>query len=139
MWGEWVGRRGLGLPEPVVLSSQAKPSPSHLSPSLPSPIVLSSSTTLPWQCPSPTSPAFLLQGPKAPELEQPRARMKLAQWVCLIHIRAGEKGHILRGCCPLWHWAPVQSPERSPCEEGHIPALWVCCDRAKSREKSNMG
>lgn len=49
----------------------------------------------PWQCPSPTSPAFLLQGPKAPELEQPRARMKLAQWVCLIHIRAGEKGHIL--------------------------------------------
>lgn len=100
--------------------------------------VLSSSTTLPWQRPSPTSPAFWLQGPKAPDLEQPRTRMKLAQWVCLIHVRAGEKGHILRSCRPLWHWTPVQSPEGSPCEEGHIPALRVCCDRAKSREKSKM-
>ena len=135
--GRMGGKEGPGAARACapLVSTQSEPCPLPL----PSPILLSSSTTLQWQCPSPTSPAFLLQGPKVPELEQPRARMKLAQWVCLIHVRAGEKSHILRGCCPLWHWAPVQSPERSPRKERHIPALWVCCDRAKSREKSKMG
>lgn len=135
MWGWWVGRRDVGLPE---VSSPCLSPIQSLPPILsrPHPAVLNHP---PMAVSNPTSPAFLLQGPKAPELEQPRTRMKLAQWVCLIHVRAGEKSHILRGSCPLWHWAPVQSPERSPREEGHIPALWMCCDRAKSREKSKMG
>lgn len=76
MCREWVGRKGLELLEPVFPLSQ----PSLSLPLLPAqPTLLSSSTTLPWQCPSPTSPAFLLQGPKVPELEQPRARIQLAQ------------------------------------------------------------
>lgn len=71
-----MGRKkgGLGLPEPVCSPYfkpiQALPPPQPKPGSCPAPSVAPPQTpSRRQQCPSPTSPAFLLQSPKAPELQ----------------------------------------------------------------------